>query len=131
VIECPAGCFFATLSDLTVTRGSWPAPRSTVTLVIQASKMRRQPTGAPHENRVSGVLTDTDFNGAQVTYFVRLPDGSEMRVIVADPFAQPTIELGTALDLYWSPEDSVVLGASVAPGAENMPGSKTYARLGG
>ena len=131
VIECPAGCFFATLSDLTVTRGSWPAPRSTVTLVIQASKMRRQPTGAPHENRVSGLLTDTDFNGAQVTYFVRLPDGSEMRVIVADPFAQPVIELGTALDLYWSPEDSVVLGASVTPSAENMPGSKTYARLGG
>jgi ABC-type Fe3+/spermidine/putrescine transport system ATPase subunit len=131
VVECPAGRFHATLSDETVTRGSWPAPRSTVTLVIQASKVRRQPNGAPHENRVSGILTDSDFNGTQVTYFVRLPDGSEMRVIVADPFSQPPISLGTALDLYWSSEDSVVLGASVVPSAENMPGGQAYARLGG
>jgi spermidine/putrescine transport system ATP-binding protein len=130
-IECPAGRLYATLSETTVTRGSWPAPRSTVTLVIQASKVRRQPNGAPYENRVSGVLTDKDFNGTQVTYFVRLPDGSEMRAIVADPFSQAPISLGTILDLYWSPEDSVVLGASVVPSAENMPGAKTYVRLGG
>ena len=68
--------------------------------------------GAPHaerrayENRVRGVLTDSEFNGTQVTYFVRLPDGAEMRVIVADPFAQAPVSLGTALDLYWSPQDS-------------------------
>jgi spermidine/putrescine transport system ATP-binding protein len=130
-VECPSGRFYATLSEVTVTRGSWPAPRSTVTLVIQASKVRRHPNGAPHENSVRGVLTDSDFNGTQVTYFVRLPDGSEMRVIVADPFAQPPVSLGTMLDLYWSADDSVVLGASVTPNAENMPGSKTYARLGG
>ena len=102
------------LSDATVTRGSWPAPKSTVTLVIQAAKLRRTPNGAPHENRVRGVLTDSDFNGTQVTYFVRLPDGAEMRVIVADPFAQEPVSLGTALDLYWSPR-AIVLGACVGP----------------
>ena len=130
-IEAPSGRFHATLSDATVTRGSWPTPKSTVTLVIQASKVRRTPNGTPHENSVRGVLTDSDFNGTQVTYFVRLPDGSEMRVIVADPFSQPPISLGTVIDLYWSPEDSVVLGPSVVPSAENMPGARTYARLGG
>jgi spermidine/putrescine transport system ATP-binding protein len=130
-IEAPPGRFHATLSEATVTRGSWPTPKSTVTLVIQAAKLRRTPNGAPCENHVRGVLADSDFNGTQVTYFVRLPDGAEMRVVVADPFAQEPISLGTALDLYWSPEDSIVLGASVVPGPENMPGAKTYARLGG
>ena len=130
-VECPAGRFHAMLSNETVTRGSWPTPRSTVTLVIQAAKVRRQPNGAPHENHVSGILTDSDFNGTQVTHFVRLPDGSEMRVIVTDPFAQAPIRLGTVLDLYWLPEDSIMLGPSVVPSAENMPGARTYARLGG
>jgi spermidine/putrescine transport system ATP-binding protein len=130
-IEAPSGRFHATLSDATVTRGSWPTPKSTVTLVIQAAKMRRTPNGTPHENSVRGVLTDSDFNGTQVTYFVRLPDGSETRVIVADPFAQPPVSLGTVIDLYWSPQDCVVLGPSVVPSAENVPGSRTYARLGG
>jgi spermidine/putrescine transport system ATP-binding protein len=130
-IEASSGRFHATLSDETVTRGSWPTPKSTVTLVIQASRVRRTPNGKPFENSVRGVLTDSDFNGTQVTYFVRLPDGSEMRVIVADPFAQPPVGLGTVIDLYWSPEDSVVLGPSVLPRAENMPGARTYARLGG
>ena len=130
-IEASSGRFHALLSDATVTRGSWPAPKSTVTLVIQAAKLRRTANGAPYENRVRGVLTDSDFNGTQVTYFVRLPDGAEMRVIVADPFAQEPISLGTELDLYWSPQDSIVLGASVVPGPGNMPGAKSYARLGG
>ena len=73
-----------------------------------------------------GVLTDSEFNGAQVTYFVRLPDGSEMRVIVADPFcAADRSSLGTALDLYWSPRGLRWCSApSVVPGAENMPGAQ-------
>jgi ABC-type Fe3+/spermidine/putrescine transport system ATPase subunit len=130
-IECPAGKFYAMLSNQTVTRGSRPTPKSTVTLVIQASKVRQTPNGKPCENSVRGVLTDSDFNGTQVTHFVRLPDGSEMRMIVADPFSQPSTSLGTMLDLYWSPGDSIVLGPSIVPSAENMPGAKTYARLGG
>ena len=99
--------------------------------MIQAAKLRRTPNGAPFENRVHGVLTNSDFNGTQVTCFVRLPDGAEMRMIVADPFAQEPMGLGTELDLYWSAQDSIVLGASVVPGPENMPGAKSYARLGG
>jgi spermidine/putrescine transport system ATP-binding protein len=130
-VETSAGRFHATLSETTVTRGSWPTPRSTITLVIQASKVRRTPNGTPNENSVRGVLTDSDFNGTQVTYFVRLPDGSEMRVVVADPFSQAPVSLGTVIDLYWSPEDSIVLGPSVVPSAENLPGARTYARLGG
>jgi spermidine/putrescine transport system ATP-binding protein len=130
-VETSSGRLHATLSEATVTRGSWPTPRSTITLVIQASKVRRTPNGTSNENSVRGVLTDSDFNGTQVTYFVRLPDGSEMRVVVADPFSQAPISLGTVIDLYWSPEDSIVLGPSVVPSAENVPGARTYARLGG
>ena len=73
---------------------------------------------------------DADFNGSQVTYFVRLPDRAEMSVIVADPLSQPPFGLGSALELYWSPEDTMVLGPNIVPGGENMPGARFYVGLG-
>jgi spermidine/putrescine transport system ATP-binding protein len=129
VVDCPAGRFHAVLSPDTVTRGAWPVAKSTATLVIRATRLRLDPGGVPHENKVRGILTDTEFTGTQMTLFVRLPDGTEMRALIPEAFTRPAVA-GAEIDLYWSPEDSVVLGASVVPAAENIPGGKSYARLG-
>lgn len=131
VVDGRAGRFYALVSGTSVTRGSRPAPNSSVTLVIQAGKVRLQPSGIPFENHVAGTLTETEFTGSQVIYYVRLPDGSEMRVIAPEPFAEAATGSDAKLDLYWSPADSVVLGPSILPRGENAPGGRTYARLGG
>jgi len=129
-ISCGAGQIYAKLTEQTVTRGAKPTPNSTVTIVIQAAKVRRHADGAPNENHVVARLTDTEFNGTQVTVFAQLSDGSEMRVIIPQAFAQVGTGTGDEIDLYWSAEDSVVLGPSIVPSEENIPGSKSYARLG-
>ncbi len=128
VVETAAGRFNVSLSPDNVTRGSKPGPKATVTLVVQAGKVRLAPSGAPRENRVRAVLGESEFTGAQVIYFFRLIDGSEFKLTVPEPLAAPP---GTELDLYWMPEDTVVLGPSILARPENLPGGKTYSRLGG
>jgi ABC-type Fe3+/spermidine/putrescine transport system ATPase subunit len=82
-----------------------------VTLVLQAGKIRREPRLAG-ENRVQAVLSDREFVGSQVIYFLRAGDGSELRMIVQEPFGAAEASLQATLDLFWAPEDLVPLPKS-------------------
>jgi hypothetical protein len=52
-------------------------------------------------------------------------------VVAQEPFEGVDAASDAPLTLFWSPEDVVILGPSIVPGVENIPGGRTYARLGG
>lgn len=91
-----------------------PIPGEAVTLVVQAAKIRRTPSQGSVENKVPVTLRDREFVGSQVIYFLETPDGSEIRVVVQEPFGSLEAPLGAALDLYWDIADAVVLKRSTA-----------------
>jgi hypothetical protein len=80
-----------------------------VTLVVQSSKIRRTPTIGRAENKVPATLRDREFVGSQVIYFLEAKDGSEIRMVVQEPFGSLEAPVGAALDLYWDVADAVVL----------------------
>jgi ABC-type Fe3+/spermidine/putrescine transport system ATPase subunit len=86
-----------------------PASGETVTLVVQSSKIRRTPTIGRAENKVPAILRDREFVGSQVIYFLEAKDGSEIRMVVQEPFGSLEAPVGAALDLYWDVADAVVL----------------------
>jgi ABC-type Fe3+/spermidine/putrescine transport system ATPase subunit len=130
-LDCDFGRFFVTLPADQAARSFRPSPRSSATLVIQASKMRQRPAGVPHENHVQAVLTQTEFTGSQIVHYLQLPNGQEIRMIAPEPFSGISPAPGAAIDVYWSPGDCVLIGPSVVPGLKNIPGGKSYVRLGG
>jgi spermidine/putrescine transport system ATP-binding protein len=129
-IDCAAGRVYATLSPRSLVRGTRITAGETVSLVVQAGKMRRQPRGGRFENRMAAVLTDREFTGSQVIYYLKTSDDSELRMIAQEPFEQLDADAGVPIELFWSPDDVVILGPSIVPGVQNMPGGKTYYRLG-
>ena len=130
-VDCQSGRFFVTLPADQSTRSFRAAPRSTATLVIQASKMRQRPAGVPHENHARATLIQTEFTGSQVVHYLQLPGGPEIRMIALEPFSGASPSPGATLDVYWSPGDCVLIGPSVVPSMKNIPGGKSYVRLGG
>ncbi len=129
-IDCAVGRVYATLSPRSLVRGTRITAGETVSLVVQAGKMRRQPRGGRFENRIAAVLTDREFTGSQVIYYLKTSDDSELRMIAQEPFEQLDADAGVPIELFWSPDDVVILGPSIVPGVQNMPGGKTYYRLG-
>jgi spermidine/putrescine transport system ATP-binding protein len=83
-------------------------PGDAITLVLQAGKIRRN-AQRPDDNAAQAVLTDREFVGSQVIYFLRAADGSELRMIVQEPFGAAEASLEARLELYWSPDDLVPL----------------------
>src|SRR5258705_10162210 len=128
-VDCACGLVYATLSRRSLMRSTGLAVGDTVSLVVQAGKMRREPRGGAYENRMEATLTGREFTGSQVIYFLRLGDGGEVRMIAQEPFGEPE-DSDVPLALYWSPTDVVILGPSIVPGVENAPGGPTYFRLG-
>jgi spermidine/putrescine transport system ATP-binding protein len=128
-VDCASGLVYATLSRRSLMRSTGLAVGDTVSLVVQAGKMRREPRGGAYENRMEATLTGREFTGSQVIYFLRLGDGGEVRMIAQEPFGEPE-DSDVPLALYWSPTDVVILGPSIVPGVENAPGGPTYFRLG-
>ncbi|RWC50523.1 MAG: ABC transporter ATP-binding protein [Mesorhizobium sp.] len=130
-VDCGAGRFFVALPDERLAHGYRPAPKATVTLVIQASKVRGHATGVANENQVTAVVTDTEFTGSQIVQHLRLEDGTALRMIAPDPFSGSTPGPGSTIDVYWSPEDCVLVGPRILPSSQNIPGTKSYVRMGG
>ena len=130
-VDCQSGRFFVTLPADQSARRFRAAPRSTATLVIQASKIRQRPAGVPHENHARATLIQTEFTGSQIVHYLQLPGGPEIRMIAPEPFSGASPSPGAALDVYWSPGDCVLIGPSVVPSMKNIPGGKSYVRLGG
>jgi ABC-type Fe3+/spermidine/putrescine transport system ATPase subunit len=129
-VDCANGRVYATPSREALLRGDRLAVGDTVSLVIQAAKMRRQSRGGRFENRIDALLTGQEFTGSQVIYFLRTSDGGEIRVVAQEPFEGVDAASDAELTLFWSPEDVVILGPSIVPGVQNIPGGRTYARLG-
>jgi spermidine/putrescine transport system ATP-binding protein len=129
-VDCSCGPVYATLSRRSLMRSAGLAVGDTVSLVVQAGKMRREARGGPYENRMEAVLTGREFTGSQVIYFLRMRDGGEVRMIAQEPFGETEDGADDPLALYWSPQDVVILGPSIVPGVENVPGGPTYFRLG-
>jgi spermidine/putrescine transport system ATP-binding protein len=86
--------------------GAWKVGDA-ITLVLQAGKIRR--VAAVGDNTIQAVLNEREFVGSQVIYFLRAADGTELRMIVQEPFGAAEASLEATLDLYWSPEDLVPL----------------------
>ena len=130
-VDCEFGRFFVKLPDTETGRGFRAAPKSSATLVIQASKMRQRPAGVPHENHAQATLIQTEFTGSQVVHYLQLPNGPEIRMIAPEPFSGISPAPGATIDVYWSPGDCVLIGPSVVASLKNIPGGKSYVRLGG
>jgi spermidine/putrescine transport system ATP-binding protein len=99
----------------------WSADRSRpkigdgVTLVVQAAKLRRTRGSGDSENQVPAVLRDREFVGSQVVYFLRTSDGSELRMVVQEPFGSLEAPIGSTLDLYFDAADAVALAREEVP----------------
>jgi spermidine/putrescine transport system ATP-binding protein len=130
-IDCDFGRFFVSVPADRPEPSLHPGQRSSATLVVQASKMRGTPAGVPHENHLQAILTQTEFTGSQVVHYLQLPNGQEIRMIAPDPFSGSSPSPGSTIDVYWSPDDGVLIGPSVVPSLKNIPGGKSYVRLGG
>jgi spermidine/putrescine transport system ATP-binding protein len=108
-----------------------PGKGSTVSLVVQADKVRGQPIGVPGENSLSAVLSGREFTGSQVIYYLETTGGGDVKMVAQEPFSQTRrATINMAMQLYWSPADTVVLRPSIVPGVENMPGRRSYVALG-
>ena len=86
--------------------------------------------GGRHENHVRAVIAEREFSGSHVAYILRLPEGSEIKMILPEPFDEAAAGAETALDLFWSPDDVSMIGPGVLPGPANIRGGKTYVRPG-
>jgi spermidine/putrescine transport system ATP-binding protein len=129
-IDCAVGRIYAAVTADTLLRGNRLALGDSVGLVVQAGKLRRTARGGRFENRIEASVTGSEFTGAQILYFLRLADGSEARMIAQEPIGTADGESEPLIELFWSPEDAVILGPSIVPGPGNMPGQESYFRLG-
>jgi len=108
-----------------------PGKGSTVSLVVQADKVRSSPIGMPGENMLGAVLSGREFTGSQVIYYLETASGGEVKMVAQEPFSQTgRAAMNMAMQLYWSPADTVVLRPNIVPGVENMPGRHSYVALG-
>jgi spermidine/putrescine transport system ATP-binding protein len=108
-----------------------PGKGSTVSLVVQADKVRSNPIGISGENSLRAVLSGREFTGSQVIYYLETSGGGEVKMVAQEPFSQTErATINMAMQLYWSPADTVVLRPSIVPGVENMPGRRSYVALG-
>ncbi|HEX2891239.1 ABC transporter ATP-binding protein [Vineibacter terrae] len=125
VVQCADG-------PITAAAGERPPGKgSTVSLVVQADKVRSRPTGASGENSLRAVLSGREFTGSQVIYHLETQSGVAVKMVAQEPFSQSErAGINMAMQLYWSPADTVVLRPNIVPGVENMPGRRSYVALG-
>jgi spermidine/putrescine transport system ATP-binding protein len=108
-----------------------PGKGSTVSLVVQADKIRSKPAGTVAENSLNAVLSGREFTGSQVIYHLETAAGVEVKMVAQEPFSQTErAGINMTMQLYWSPADTVVLRPNIVPGVENMPGGRSYVALG-
>jgi len=108
-----------------------PGRGSTVSLVVQADKVRSRPTGVAGENGLRAVLSGREFTGSQVIYHLETESGGEVKMVAQEPFSQSErTAINMAMQLYWSPADTTVLRPNIVPGEENIPSGRSYVALG-
>lgn len=80
-----------------------------ISVVVQAGKLARVASGEPLENHLDATLTQREFTGSQVIYFLKIADGTEVRMLVQEPFSGADAAAETATRLYWSARDVIIL----------------------
>jgi ABC-type Fe3+/spermidine/putrescine transport system ATPase subunit len=118
-VDCASGPVYVRRDALL--HGSGLAVGDPVNLVVQAGKMRRQSRGGRFENRIEAVPTGQEFIGSQVIYFLRTRDDVEIRVVAQEPFGEPATTSSTWIELFWSPEDVVILSPRIVPDIQAAP----------
>jgi spermidine/putrescine transport system ATP-binding protein len=134
VVEAQAGLIKVQCTDAIINAASGerlPGRGSTVTLVVQADKVRSKPLGVAAENSLSAVLSGREFTGSQVIYHLETEGGVEVKMVAQEPFSQTERgAINTPMKLYWSPADTVILRPNIVPSMQNMPGQRSYVALG-
>jgi spermidine/putrescine transport system ATP-binding protein len=134
VVDVQGGLIRVQCADAIVSAAAGDRPPgrgSTVSLVVQADKVRSKPSGVAAENSLAAVLSGREFTGSQVIYYLETPSGVEVKMVAQEPFSQAErAAINMAMQLYWSPADTVVLRPNIVPGEENMPGGRSYVALG-
>ena len=105
-----------------------------VILVVQADKLHRRLDAGEGQNAIRAVLKGRQFIGSQVIYYLETADGTEVKMVVQEPFteAEPTDTI-REMELYWAPEDTVILGrdgagraATNGPAKHAPPGERLH-----
>jgi spermidine/putrescine transport system ATP-binding protein len=134
VVDVQAGLIKVQCTDAIINAASGerlPGRGSTVSLVVQADKVRSKPLGVAAENSLSAVLSGREFTGSQVIYHLETEGGVEVKMVAQEPFSQTERgAINTPMKLYWSPADTVILRPNIVPSMQNMPGQRSYVALG-
>jgi spermidine/putrescine transport system ATP-binding protein len=134
VVDVRDGLIMVQCADAIISAASGerpPGKGSTVSLVVQADKVRSNPIGVAAENSLRAVLSGREFTGSQVIYYLETAGGGEVKMVAQEPFSQTErAAINMTMQLYWSPADTVVLRPGIVPGVENMPGRRSYVALG-
>ncbi|MGE0580100.1 MAG: ABC transporter ATP-binding protein [Reyranella sp.] len=134
VVEVAGGLIKVQCADTIISAAAGerpPGKGSTVSLVVQADKVRSRPAGAAAENSLRAVLSGREFTGSQVIYHLETVAGVEVKMVAQEPFSQTErAGINTTMQLYWSPTDTVVLRPTIVPGVENIPGGRSYVAVG-
>jgi ABC-type Fe3+/spermidine/putrescine transport system ATPase subunit len=102
---------------------------STVSLVVQADRSR--PADRRSGRTVSAPSCRDAGSGLAGHLLLETARGGEVKMVAQEPFSQTgRAAINMAMQLYWSPADTVVLRPNIVPGVENMPGRRSYVALG-
>ena len=108
MVECGCGSL-----RVSATAGGTLLPvGAPVTLVVQAGKIGRVAAGRSGENTVAATLLDREFIGSQMIYHLRARDGSDLKMVVQEPFGASQAEPGALIDLHWSSTATYMLPQS-------------------
>jgi ABC-type Fe3+/spermidine/putrescine transport system ATPase subunit len=107
-------------------RGQAEREGESVTLVVQADKLYRRPGASEGQNAIRAVLKGRQFTGSQVIYYLETAGGSEVKMVVQEPFteAEPA-DINGEIELYWAAEDTVILGHDGAGRAKGRAKGRT------
>jgi spermidine/putrescine transport system ATP-binding protein len=134
VVEVQAGLVRVQCADAVINAATDERPPgrgSTVSLVVQADKVSSRPSGMPGENCIGAVLSGREFTGSQVIYHLETAQGVAVKMVAQEPFSQAErAGANAAMQLYWSPADTVILRPNIVPGPQNVPGQRSYVALG-
>ena len=80
-----------------------------VTLVVQAGKIGRGPGARAGDNTLTATLVDREFVGSQMIYYLQARDGSDLRMVLQEPFGASQVEPGTTIELNWPSSAATIL----------------------
>ena len=97
-------------------RGRKPGLGEKVSVVVQADKLKRLPSGSGATNAASAVLRGREFAGSQNIYLLDLIDGTEIKLIAQESMgAAFTVSVEETWTVALSPDDAAIIGYADPP----------------